>query len=304
MPYLQQAGRILLLFFVFALAASGVACAIAPKPASKNGPTLLPDIAALLATPTLSQPTSTGTPTWTPTELPAPTLTRPATRTPTLTPTLLLVPLAKLTLPPKPSVTPTATSTPGKLPPELKGKIAFKSDRLEYEAIFVMNPDGTDIRMLTDTWAFQYASTRDTFSMDHRYGAYVKAIDFPPANQIFYLDQQYNFEYQLTKVTKGGSAWDPAWAPAGDKIAFTSNYIQGDNIFVINRDGTGLARLTDIGWAWDHHPSWSPDGSQIIFSSNRTGVKQIWIMNADGKNPRNISPWADWNDWDPVWIKW
>src|SRR5512142_2201680 len=201
MPYSKQAGRALLLFFLLAFSSSGAACAIPPKPASRNGPTLQPEIAALLVTPTLSQPTATGTSTWTPTEIPTATFTRPVTRTPTPTHTLLLVPLAKLTLPAKPSRTPTATGTPGKLPPELKGKIAFKSDRLEYEAIFVMNPDGTDVRLLTDTWAFQYASTRDTFSMDRRYVAYVKAVDFPPANQIFYLDQQYNFEYQVTKVT-------------------------------------------------------------------------------------------------------
>jgi TolB protein len=61
--------------------------------------------------------------------------------------------------------------------------------------------------------------------------------------------------------------------------------------------------LTQNDWEWDHHPSWSPDGTQIVFCSNRTGYQQIWLMNADGSNPRNISPWAEWNDWDPVWIK-
>jgi TolB protein len=98
-------------------------------------------------------------------------------------------------------------------------------------------------------------------------------------------------------------SYDPTWSPVANTIAFVSPVADGDEIYTINTDGTGLQRLTVNTWEWDKHPSWSPNGSQFVFWSNReTSRRQIWIMNADGSNPRNLSN-NPYNDWDPVWIK-
>jgi len=42
------------------------------------------------------------------------------------------------------------------------------------------------------------------------------------------------------------------------------------DLFIINRDGTGLRRLTHDKYA-DLHPSWSPDGRMIAFTTDRGG---------------------------------
>ena len=303
--------RLILVSLLWLMTALQIGCAIKPQSpliinlaGTQLAKTAVPQIAKMtvvgddsLAIPVEALArTSTETPTTTPTPTPT------STSTPTETPTLLLVPLAQLTLPPK---SPPPTATPPALPSALKGKIAFKSDRLGYQNIFVMNQDGSDVALLTDNWAYQNALDRDARSPDGARVAFVRQVDSPySAMQLFYNDSVWKKDVQVTQVTRGGAAWDPAWSPGGNQIAFTSNFMHGDNVFVINVDGSGLVRLAVNPNEWDHHPSWSPDGSRIVFMSNRSGVQQIWTMNPDGTDLKNISPWPDWNDWDPVWIKW
>ena len=93
----------------------------------------------------------------------------------------------------------------------------------------------------------------------------------------------------------------PAWSPDGSKLAFMSNRDGDQEIYVVNKDGSGLRRLT-------HHPSidvtptWAPSGNQIAFTSDRTGRPQIWIMNADGTQQRKITneSWCDRPTWSPA----
>ena len=98
-------------------------------------------------------------------------------------------------------------------------------------------------------------------------------------------------------------AYEPAWSPAAEQIAFVSNESGNDEIWTINRDGSDPRQLTQdqYNW-WDKHPSWSPDGSKIVFWSNRNGNRQIFVMDADGSNLYSLSR-TGFNDWDPIWIK-
>src|SRR5688572_13009248 len=60
------------------------------------------------------------------------------------------------------------------------------------------------------------------------------------------------------------------------RIAFDSRREGSNDIYTMNDDGTGLARLTakdpaddDVEGADDESPSWSPDGKTTVFHSNR-----------------------------------
>jgi Tol biopolymer transport system component len=94
----------------------------------------------------------------------------------------------------------------------------------------------------------------------------------------------------------GGYFMDPAPSPDGSRIAFvvawTTEWIgqvDGD-LWVANRDGTGMTRLTTAE-GLDDQPAWSPDGRKIAFRSVRdAGRSQVWVMNADGTAQTNLTP--------------
>jgi Tol biopolymer transport system component len=69
------------------------------------------------------------------------------------------------------------------------------------------------------------------------------------------------------------------------KIVFASNREGSMQIYVMNSDGSGVARLTNSA-ANDDFPRWSPDGGRILFQSDRdnpfSGNYDIYVMNADG----------------------
>ena len=218
-----------------------------------------------------------------------------ATPTP---PTPLLIYLDELT--PTPTSTPTPPLSSFAIPAVLQGKIAFLSDRGGQVAIYVMEPDGSRVALLTSRWPYDVALQREQLSPDGHERVFVEN-DGQGLPQLFIATSGQDTPRQLTAGES--MSYDPAWSPRDDLIAFVSQEPGNDEIFVIQSDGQGRQRLTVNNWEWDKHPTWSPDGTRIAFWSNReTGRQQIWVMNADGSERRNISK-NPYNDWDPVWIK-
>jgi TolB protein len=80
----------------------------------------------------------------------------------------------------------------------------------------------------------------------------------------------------------------PAWSPDGSRLAFMSNRDGNMEIYVINRDGTNLRRVTNHPSA-DATPTWSPTGTQLAFTSDRAGKEGIYIVNVDGTGLVRIS---------------
>ncbi|HXW04873.1 MAG TPA: hypothetical protein VD833_06565 [Vicinamibacterales bacterium] len=93
----------------------------------------------------------------------------------------------------------------------------------------------------------------------------------------------------------------PAWSTDGSRIAFTTNRDGNSEIYVMNRDGSGLRRITNHP-SIDVTPTWSPTGTQLAFTSERTGSPQIYVVNADGTDPRRISTesYCDRPTWSPA----
>jgi Tol biopolymer transport system component len=65
--------------------------------------------------------------------------------------------------------------------------------------------------------------------------------------------------------------------PNGGRIAFTCTRGDYNQICMINRDGTGLAQLTDMD-ASNYYPSFSPDGASLLFASNRNGPFDLYLL--------------------------
>jgi dipeptidyl aminopeptidase/acylaminoacyl peptidase len=105
-------------------------------------------------------------------------------------------------------------------------------------------------------------------------------------------------------LTNGFFSWGGAnWSPDGRTIIFTGNPDStlhpdrrqgGNNIYVMNSDGSGFRKfISMVGYSLGN-PEYSPDGKMISFSASPDEPRgfsqtQIGIANADGSNARVIT---------------
>lgn len=86
-----------------------------------------------------------------------------------------------------------------------------------------------------------------------------------------------------------GVAWDmqPKWSPDGRHIAFTSDRAGGDNLWIMNADGSNPVQVSKESFRLLNQPEWSPDGQYLIgrkhFTSARSlGAGEIWMYHRSG----------------------
>ena len=91
-----------------------------------------------------------------------------------------------------------------------------------------------------------------------------------------------------TRIAEG-LAWEvqPRFSPDGKRIAFTSDRGGGDNIWIMNRDGSDKKQVTKEEFRLLNQPSWSPDGRYVVakkhFTTQRSlGTGEIWIYHVSG----------------------
>ena len=91
------------------------------------------------------------------------------------------------------------------------------------------------------------------------------------------------------RAIASGVAWDmqPKYSPDGRHIAFTSDRGGGDNIWVMNRDGSNPTQVSDEDFRLLNQPDWSPDGQFIVarkhFTSGRSlGAGEMWMYHRSG----------------------
>jgi len=94
----------------------------------------------------------------------------------------------------------------------------------------------------------------------------------------------------------------PRWAPDGKRIAFTSNRSGSPEVWVINRDGSGLRQVTQFPGA--HYPTWSPDGSQMTFSTHRPKGGAFVFQPGAYWNEQAMSPLPQLDDVNTAFEPW
>src|SRR6056297_441135 len=90
-------------------------------------------------------------------------------------------------------------------------------------------------------------------------------------------------------VLREGLAYEiqPRFSPDGSKISLTSDAGGGDNIWVMNRDGSDAKQITDESFRLLNNASWSPDGDYLVarkhFTSGRSlGAGELWMYHITG----------------------
>ncbi|HYC57995.1 MAG TPA: amidohydrolase family protein [Thermoanaerobaculia bacterium] len=91
------------------------------------------------------------------------------------------------------------------------------------------------------------------------------------------------------KAIATGIAWDmqPRYSPNGKWIAFTSDRSGGDNLWIMNRDGSAPKQVSKETFRLVTQPAWSPDSESLVgrkhFTSERSlGAGEMWLYHRTG----------------------
>lgn len=112
----------------------------------------------------------------------------------------------------------------------------------------------------------------------------------------------------VANVVQPTQALAPTPTPPGGgigQLAFASNRDGLPQVYIMNIDGTGVRKVTDLSDG-ACQPAWSPDGMRLAFTSpcraNRSlyAGSSIWIINVDGTGRRALAS-APGGDFDPAW---
>ena len=129
-----------------------------------------------------------------------------------------------------------------------------------------------------------------------RNGEIAFTVQFDTA-QLFSVRPNVSKAERLT--TDLAENYQPVASPDGRQIAFSRGLEGRSDIFVMNRDGSGLVNLTHTRGD-DYDPMWSPDGRRLAFTSHRTGDDDVYVMNADGSGVRRVTR-SHGEDENPTW---
>jgi Tol biopolymer transport system component len=200
-------------------------------------------------------------------------------------------------------------------------KLIFQStrDRFQCDQIFTMNPDGSDVRLVSTgkgqtTCAYFFPNgERVLFSSTH----HVRSACPPPAPRgrrfIWPLHPYEIFTAktdgsELKQLTFTGDYNAEATVSRDGKIVFTSLRDGDLDIYSMNSDGSGVKRLTHQK-GYDGGPFSSADGKMIVYRAYYPrdekergeyeenlakrqvvgGRLELFVMNSDGSNQKQIT---------------
>jgi Tol biopolymer transport system component len=169
---------------------------------------------------------------------------------------------------------------------------AFWNGRADASNVYSVQPDGSDLRQLTDvksgTWAWHPAVSPQATRI-----AYVVSAD-GKNDQVWLMRPDGSHQRRLVHEP-GWSQTGPGFTANGRRVLYArcGNYVATFwtcKIVSVRLDGSG--RRTIIGGRW--HPSdpvMAPDGARIAYVSDAGGFDaRIWLADPDGRHRTVLGP--------------
>lgn len=114
----------------------------------------------------------------------------------------------------------------------------------------------------------------------------------PPVLALVGANERSNAAVDLMPALTEGDR-DPAWSPDGERIVFSGEVAGNRDLYVVDRDGSGLRRLTSHP-AVEREPAWSVRG-EIAFVRGRV----LYRIRPDGTGVRRLNRRGRVPDWSP-----
>jgi imidazolonepropionase-like amidohydrolase/Tol biopolymer transport system component len=96
-------------------------------------------------------------------------------------------------------------------------------------------------------------------------------------------------------------AWEmqPRWSPDGQRIAFVSDAGGGENVWLMQADGSGAKALTREDYRLLNNPVWHPSGNYILARKHYSGTRsmgsgEIWLYHLDGGKGVQLNEKPTW----------
>jgi TolB protein len=157
------------------------------------------------------------------------------------------------------------------------------------EALYLMNADGSDLRLLVSGPAGGSASWPD-WSPDGSKIAYNVVLGDTSAIDVVDADGSSSVRISTPSASRGDRR--PHWSPDGKRIAFTRSWSAAavgngtvSQVFVMDADGSNVRQITHDS-AGARYPVWSPDGTRLALIA---GDLNGWgIINIDGSGRTSL----------------
>jgi TolB protein len=173
--------------------------------------------------------------------------------------------------------------------PGKNGRIAFVANRNGSWQLYTMNPDGSDIKRITDLPATDLDGWFPAFSPDGKRIVFSRDTpDAPFSSDLYVINADGS---GLTRLTFDQVSFAAHWSPDGTRLIFAKFLPNGKPVIVTMRaDGRGnKTELTHDVWGkfW---PVYTPHGNQIVFFSATGGlISAVWRMNSDGSCKKRLT---------------
>ncbi len=79
------------------------------------------------------------------------------------------------------------------------------------------------------------------------------------------------------------------FSPDGRQIAFASFRSGGEEVWIAERDGSGIRQITSMNAPQLVVAGWSPDGTRILFDAAIDGNSDVYMIGADGGQLRRVT---------------